>query len=236
MKSILSLASLSLVASLGACGVTPSEDLNTSGIHALMSASVTGDGNTYVSASLFNGNPIRLIFVELSEEDRLYASHAGERKQMQETQVLTIVSHNATYEGDAAEEEFEIEFTRGENNDNAPSSVATIPQPFTLDPTPTDPVSRAADLVVSWTGIAPEPMDWRASGTCIQSISGQITEDATVTIAANTLKPSDMNMPSMTCEVTFTITRTRDGDLDRAFGGGAMVGKQERTFTIQSAP
>lgn len=234
MKNFVRLASVVSFASLAACGVTPSEDLNTSGIHALMSATVTGDGSTYVSASLFNGNPLRLIFVELSADDRLVAHHDTDTETLVETQLLTLVSHGATFEGDAAEQTFEIDFERGDTNEDAMGSTATIPAPFTLDPAPTT-ASRAAELAVSWQGTAPEPMSWSATGPCIKSASGTVEEDTAVTIPANAFAPSNPAMP-MTCDVTVTIARVRAGDLASAFGGGAMSGRQERSFVVSSTP
>lgn len=221
---------------LTACTTTESDNILTRGMYASIEATADGDGTTTVSASLFLGPPSDLIFIDLVAGDQLIAHHGGQSKNMTEIIILNIVSHTATFAGDDEDAEFDIEFRR-DVDPGAPSSLVTLPAPFTLGIVPPS-VSRGADFGVNWTGSSPDPMRWSANGSCIQAASGTIAGDpGSVTMPAGTFrKAPGMNIPD-SCEVTVTVTRERDGDVDRAFGeGGTATGIQTRSVTFTSTP
>lgn len=228
---------LALCVATAACTTTESDNILTRGMYASIEARAEGNGSTTVSTSLFLGPPSDLIFIDLVAGDQLIAHHGDEFKTMTEIIFLNIVSHTATFQGDLEDEEFEIEFRR-RIDPGAPSSIVTLPAPFTLGNVPAS-ASRNADFGVNWTGAGAtvDPMRWSASGSCIESAAGAIPGDpGSVTMPAGTFrKLSGQNVPD-SCQVTVTITRERAGDVDRAFEDGTATGVQRRSVTFTSTP
>lgn len=226
------LALLAIV--LGACAKTDSEDLLTHGMSAELEAKATGDGTTVVSATLFVGDPSSLNFVELQGDDALIATNSGQQMEMSEASLGNIVSYSAVFTTDEEGDEFTIDFERSLDA-GAPDSSVTLPAKYTVDAVATAQ-SRAQDLVLSWDEPSDDNMSWSADGSCIQLTTDTIDANATdVTIAANTLLPVQGADPS--CQVTITLTRQRQGDLDPGYGhGGQIVGTQVRTVVFTSNP
>jgi hypothetical protein len=237
------IAKLSLFALLtttaAACTTTESDNILTRGMFASIEARADGNGSTTVSTSLFLGPPSDLIFIDLVAGDQLLAHHGDEFKTMTEIIILNIVSHTATFQGDAEDEEFEIEFRR-RVDPGAPSSLVSLPAPFTLGNVPAS-VSRNVDFGVNWTGSssgATDRMRWSASGSCIESASGVIAGDpGSVTMPAGTFRKLSGQNVADSCQVTVTVDREREGDVDPAFGeGGTATGLQRRSLTFTSTP
>jgi hypothetical protein len=229
-----------LLAATAACTTTSSDNVLTSGMYASMAASADGSGNTLVSASLYLGPPVNLDFIKLEGGDRLIAHHADQAKPMAEQNILNIVTHTASFPVDDADARFEVEFRRAVD-EGAPSTVLTLPAPFTLGAIPPS-VSRGAAFGVNWTGTASDRMRWSAEGPCIQAASGSINavgagDPGSVTMAAGTfVKTPGTNVPD-TCQVKVTVVRERDGQLDRSFGeGGTATGIQTRSAIFTSTP
>ncbi|HWO25333.1 MAG TPA: hypothetical protein VNO30_41620 [Kofleriaceae bacterium] len=234
------IAAAAALTSATACKVTDSDNILTSGMYASMYASADGSGTTLVSASLYLGPPTDLIFIDLEGGDELLAHHAGQTKSMSEQIILNIVTHTASFPDDAADAQFDVEFRR-DVDDGAPSTVLTLPAPFTLGGVPPS-VSRGAAFGVNWTGSAMDRMRWTAEGQCIQTASGTINavgtgDPASVTMAAGTfVKAPGASVPD-TCQVKVTVVRERDGRVDRGFGeGGTATGAQTRSVMFTSTP
>jgi hypothetical protein len=223
-----------LLLAAAACAKQDSSDILTSGVYADLSAVADGT-TTDVSATLFLGEPIRLTYLELTGGDQLIASHGGDNKVMTETEVLNVVSHHATFQTSEQDAEFVIDFQR-EVDAGAPLSRATLPAGFTVAASGT--FSRTAEVGFSWTPTATDAMSWQATGDCIELATGTITGDpGSATIAANTLKKRMGANIADQCTVTLTVTRSRPGELDRAYGkGGQISGQQRRTATFTSTP
>jgi hypothetical protein len=221
---------------LAGCTRVDSDDILTSGIHAQIGATANGDGTTRVSATLYLGNPINLNFVDLTGGDRLIARGGDEEKVMTETIILNIVGHSATFQTDNEDDEFEVAFVR-EVDGGAPSSIATLPAPFEIDPVAAS-VSRAAALDLTWDTTAPDLMRWSASGDCIDSAGDDIgTDEGGTTLLPSTLQKRQGSMVADSCVVTLTVTRQRLGELDPAYGeGGSVSGEQVRTVQFMSTP
>lgn len=219
-----------------ACTTTESGNILTRGMFASISARADGSGTTTVSASLFLGQPSDLIFIDLVDGDRLIAHHGGQSRTMSELILLNIVSHTATFPVDDEDARFEVELRR-EVDAGAPSSSVTLPAPFTLGTVPPS-VSRGAAFGVNWTGTSGDLMTWSADGACIEVVSGSISAGVdSVTMPIGTFrKRAGQNIPD-SCEVEVTVTREREGDVDRAFGeGGTATGVQARSVTFTSTP
>jgi hypothetical protein len=227
-----------LTAGASACTVTESDDILTSGMHASISATADGTGDTRISASLFLGPPSNLNFVNLVGGDELIAHQGTQSKVMSEQIILNIVSHTATFPVDDEGTLFEVELRR-EVDDGAPSSTVALPAPFTLGNVPPS-VSRNAAFGVNWTGPAGQGdrMKWTAEGPCIELASGTVAGDpGSVTMPVGTFrKQAGQNVPDM-CEVKVTVTRERDGRVDPAYGkGGTSTGIQTRAVIFTSTP
>jgi hypothetical protein len=218
------------------CGVTDSSALLTKGMSAEITAAARDDGTTLVSASLFDGYPEQLIFVDLAEGDQLVATSGGASMTLDKTQLLTIVSYTATFPNGNEGDTFNIDFQRTVDG-GAPSSIATLPAAFTLG-TVASTASRAQDVTLTWSpsGSA-DQMAWEATGDCIQTASGSIPADTgTYTIPANTFVVPQ-GSGNTQCQVSVAVLRKRAGSLDPAFGkGGDIVGEQERAAMFTSTP
>lgn len=230
---------LLLLAALCACAKTESDSILTRGMHASFEARAN-DGTTTVSATLFQGEPIQLIFIELTGDDQLIAWHGNDDKVMNEVELLNVVSHHATFPNDEEGDVFEIELRRTVDG-GAPMSTTTLPAKFELDPVPAS-ASRAANLQLTWAPAgSSDRMAWKLEGDCIELASGSINGDpGSVTIAANTIRkrmPQEGTTIPDSCNARLEVTRTRAGDVDPAFGrGGSFDGVQVRTATFTTAP
>jgi hypothetical protein len=205
----------------------------TTGISAEMSAVTTGNGTTRVGAELFEGSPDQLIFVDLQVGDSLVAEINGQSMTLSKSQLLTIIDYEAMFSTGNEGDEFTVDFQRSVDG-GAPSSTATLPAPFTLDPLGAS-YARASAITVTYgpsgTG---DTMGWQASGDCIQVATGALPNDSGVfTIPANMLIASSPT----SCTITLSVTRDRRGSLDSHFGrGGSIIGEQVRTAMITSTP
>jgi len=228
---------LVFVVALAACTKTDSNDILTSGVYADLAA--IGDGTTTdVSATLFLGEPIHLTYLDLEGDDQLIASHGSDSKTMVESIVLNMVSHHAEFATSADGDEFAIAFDRSVDA-GAPSSVATLPPGFALEPVAAATQSRASELAITWSPAGTgDAMAWQATGDCIELEGSSITGDTgSATIAPNTLKKRMGTNIADQCAVTITVTRSRPGQLDAHYGkGGQISGQQRRSVTFTSAP
>lgn len=230
---------LALLALLvGGCSKSDSGDILTSGMYGSISARAEGDGKTRVITSLFLGQPIDLNFIELSDDDKLVVRHAGQEMTPSEGEILNIVSYTATFSTDAEGEMFEVSFQRTVDA-GAPSSVATLPTPFTLAAPPAAS-SRAAAMSLTWSpsGSA-NAMTASIDGSCIDPLNVQITGDTgTVTIPAGMIKkktPQQGQTIADSCTAEIRIERSKPGSLDSHFGkGGSVLGIQSRKATFTS--
>ncbi len=232
-------AIVTAVAALAACSSVKSSSVRTSGIKASITVSAGGTGSSTASAQLFVGDSIT-DRVDLSAGDSLVASSGGQSHTMSRSNVLGIISYSAGFPGlDQGGEAFTIALQRA-GDASAPSSTVTMPQAFAVSaPAGGTSSSRGADLTVTY---APsgggDPMSWRATGDCItptgsQAIAG---DPGTFTIPRGTLK-NDAQHPGATCNVTVTVYRTRQGQLDPAYGyGGSILAQQSRDVPISSTP
>ena len=222
---------------LGGCAKTASSDLLTHGMSADITAKATGDGSTTVEATIYVGDPIDLDFVELQGDDELFAAFdASAETPMNRFELLNIVSYSTTFQGDAEDTPFLVDFQRT-LDDGAPDSEGTMPASFTIDPTPTSE-SRAQTVSITWTDPSTDLMRWDASGSCIDPAGDSISADTgSLTISAGTFVKSQGQTIPDSCAITVTITRERIGSLDPGYGhGGQVSGQQVRTAMFTSTP
>jgi hypothetical protein len=229
---------LSLFALLlaGACTRVESDNVLTSGMYADITASADGSGITTVNATLFLGNPGNLDYVDLTGGDELQVAHGDQVKVMNETIILNAVGHSATFQTDNEDDEFVVDFVRDVDS-GAPNSVVTLPAPLAMEPV-AGSVSRAQPLTINWEGASPDEISVSANGSCIVGFGTPTTEDAgSATLDAGSLVKQQGAQISDSCDVTLTVTRSRQGELDTHFGeGGRIVGEQTQSITFTSVP
>jgi hypothetical protein len=219
--------------SVVACTQVNSADLKTAGMSAQMSVTADGSGKSQVVAALFVDNNVT-DRVSLNTGDGLSVSGGGQSALLQRDNTLSILTYDATLAVDAAGTTFTIAFTRA-NDTSAPNSACTLPDAFS--PTgPSGAKSRANDdIVITWMpSAAKDPMTWIASGSCLdaQSSQGIAGDPGTLTIPKGKLASA---MQTSTCDVTISITRTRAGTLDKAYGyGGSINAAQARSVKFSS--
>jgi hypothetical protein len=224
-----------------ACTNTESENVKTKGIHADIDITATGNGQTTVDASLRVGSASN-TYLNLTGGDELFALKGTEKKEMSERQLLGAVWYSATFDVDAAETEFVVAFER-ESDASAPNSHGTLPAAFSLSaPAESAEFGRVADTVtITWSPTVTgntDRMHVYANGTCIQAYDKDLDGDpGTATIPPNTFKePTDTDQQGKTCDVTIELRRTRPGQVDPAFEGGDVIGRQVRSVKIRSKP
>ncbi|MBS1121851.1 MAG: hypothetical protein H6Q90_4079 [Deltaproteobacteria bacterium] len=225
-----------------ACTKVDSSDILTSGMHADIEAQGAADDTTSVTATLYLGNPINLNFIELTADDQLLVTLGTSSKVMERTELLNIVGYHASFPTNAEGSQFEISLERSVD-DGAPSSLATLPAPFTIVPPTATSFSRAAAMTIDCdpAGSAGDQMRWRASGSCIDTKIDTFPGDSgSVTIPASALTKRVAQQGEQvpdSCSATLEITRTREGELDLHYGkGGSVVGTQVRTLSFTTTP
>lgn len=231
---------LALLALLvGGCSKSDSGDILTKGMYGSITARAEGDGKTRVITSLFLGQPSDLNFIELSDDDTLVVRHAGQEMIPSQGEVVNIVSYTATFPTEAEGEMFEVSFLRTVDA-GAPSSIATLPAPFTLAAPPATS-SRATAMTLTWSpsGSA-NLMHAQIDGTCIDLLDLAIPGDpGTVTIPAGMIKKRTAQQGQTiadSCTAEIRIDRSKPGVLDTHFGkGGSVLGVQARKATFTTA-
>jgi hypothetical protein len=209
-----------------------STDIRTTGIYPEIEVVATGNGSSKVTVRLKTGGDNSNTFLDLRGDDKLEATVGDETKELDQSGN----SYIASFDTDEGGTEFTIAFTRGEEDDSAPESIVTLPEPFdmTIDATT---ASRADDDVpYSWEPAGDDDMDWHLDGDCVQLASGHTPDDGMNTIAAGDIETFDSDKEK-TCTVKLQLERAQGGTIDAAFTeGGSIVAKQVRSDTFTSAP
>ncbi len=233
------LAFVSFIAIAG-CAKTESSSLLTSGVSAEITVTADGSGNAVASAELFDGDPLRLNFLELEGNDALLVSSGTSSARLSRSEFLNIVSYSATLPGAGRDgQSFTVDFQRTVDK-GAPESTCTIPDSFALSPPAANsPISRAnSDMTLTWSpsGLS-DAMSYQVSGDCVQTLTKSISGDpGTVTIPKGSVVASNTSQPG-TCNINIAVLRQRAGHLDSNYGkGGSIYGVQSRSVTVQSAP
>lgn len=225
---------LSIAIVLAACGDESSSSLLTSGMSADITAQSDGS-TTNVTAELFDGDPLQLIYVDLGSGDQLVAHYNADSNVMEQQQLLTIIAYVATFDDTHDGDTFTVALNRTLDG-GAPNSTMTLPTSFELDPAPAT-ASRAAALSLSWSPTSADAMSWQIEGTCIETATGQISnDDGSATIPAATVVLASGSTQT-SCDATLTVDRIEPGTLDHGFGhGGNASGVQTRTMTFTTTP
>lgn len=209
-----------------------SEDIRTTGIYPEIEVVATGNGKSKVTVALKTGGSSSNTFLELTGKDTLEVTVGDETKEMDKSGNDYI----ASFDTDEGGTEFIVALLRGDEDDSAPASTVTLPDPFdmTID---TTEASRADDAVpYSWEPAGGGNIGWHLEGDCIKTDSGSTPDDGSNEIGAGDIDTFDSDKDK-TCTVDLELDRAQKGTIDDAFTeGGSIVAKHVRSASFTSAP
>ncbi len=228
---------------LVACTNIDSDDLDTDAMNPTIHVrSTEGDAGSSVSVVLHVGSS-PTTFVELQGDDTLTASAGEQTVTLEGHELIGLVTYTGNLDTKAAGDVVTVAFTRTEEGKaSAPDSHVTLTDPLALSaPAGGAVASRAADLEVAWTTEDSDDqvsVSW--SGGCVVEGSRDVTGDAaTLTLEAGTIVKREQGeneeepVPDA-CDVTLTVSRGRDGEVDQAFGGGSIRHTFSDSVTFRS--
>jgi len=231
MKKIIAISILSV-----GCSDIKSSALNTSGIHAEISAMVE-NGTTSVDVILRAGDANSLTYVELDEGDKLEATDGTDTNGLDHSNFGSIHSYDALFNQTDPGTEFTISLLR-ELEDDAPTSVATLTQDLTII-LENDVHSQQDPLTIAWEASEPgdETLYLNASGSCIFSIKEEVPlSDGSYTINSSDFESTNDETQQESCELDIVLERRLVGTLDPAYGSGKVYGGVRKRTSIRLDP
>ncbi len=221
-----------VVAATG-CTDIDSENLTTQGMWAEVVVSDDASGSTAtVSVVLKPGGRTSATYVELQGDDRLSATFDGDTAELGESTFFDLHTYAVTFDRAPADGDFVVALERAVD-DGAPNTVVQLPPTYTMD-TIADIRRGVDDLVVRWSNPTPDPMNLRISGDCIEAFDQGVDGDvgSFAVPAAALVGRADAGSR---CELTVTLTRAREGDLDPNYGeGGVATGHRVRSVVVDA--
>jgi hypothetical protein len=225
-----------------ACTKVDSSSIKTSGMSAHIHVAADGTGQTTASASL-NVDDSLTDYVDLSTGDSFVTTVNGTSQTMSRSNVLNVITYLATFTGkDAENTAYTVAFRRTSDT-SAPNSTCTVPRPFSIQgPASGASLSRTNDdIVVRYDSVpTTDALTYDVQGDCVATSLGHAVaggDSGSFTIPKGTLVSSDPSQAGVTCRVTITLHRSRNGQLDPAYGyGGSIWAEQVRSVAVSSAP
>ena len=219
------------------CEAVDSSDIRTSGIWADMTVSATGDGTSIVETWLRVGGPLSNTNVDLVEGDSLSVSVSGLSEPLDRVAFGNLIYYIAEVETDAPGEDFVIALDRAAD-DSAPSSVMSLPEPFTFEDV-SDTVSSDTTLEGRISGLddAPNRLIVAVDGDCIYQHEESVTLDAEgrFEIDGSDLEATDAE-DTASCGLEVKVILASDGTVDPAYEGGSAEGHQVRSLQSSYEP
>jgi hypothetical protein len=222
-----------------------STDIRTSGIYPEFTVLATGNGKSQVSVKLKTGGNDSNTYLDLTGPDELVCTAADTEKTL--TQDGT--AYKATFSTDEGGTVFTFSLNRGDEDENAPDSHVTLPDPYVVDGVDsTTEISRAdGTLEVTWDASdADDTHTWTVTGEdCLFQTDGNASTDGKLTLrgddfnATPSAEDPEATEAESTCEATLCIDRKLTGSLDPAFAeeeGGEIRAIQRRCVTFISTP
>lgn len=219
------------IPALVACTNIDSDDLDTDAMEPDINVrSTEGADGSSVSVVLHVGDS-PTTFVELQGDDTLAATAGGQTVTLEGRELLGVVEYTGNVDTKTAGDVVTIAFTRTEEGKaSAPDSNVALTEALALTaPAGGASASRAADLEIAWTSEASDDqvrVDW--SGGCVAPGSRDVTAGASsLTLEADSIVKREQGeneeepVPDE-CDVSLTLSRSRSGTIDSAFGGGSI--------------
>ena len=233
------------VPALVACTNIDSDDLDTDAMQPTINVrSTEGADGSSISVVLHVGDS-PTTFVELQGDDTLTATAGEQTVTLEGSELLGVVQYNGDVTTKTAGDVVTVAFTRTEEGkESAPDSNVALTEALALTaPAGGATSSRAADLAIAWTSEASEDqvrVGW--SGGCIVDGSRDVTAGAnTLTLEAGSIAKREQGeneeepVPD-NCDVSLTLSRSRTGTIDPAFGGGSITHTFTDSVTFASQP
>jgi hypothetical protein len=218
---------------LGCTETVESTDIRTTGVYPEIEVAANGSGTSKVTVRLKVGGDNSDTFLDLKGDDTLEVTVGDDTKTMDQSGNEYI----ASFPTDAGGTEFSIAFLRGEDDDDAPSSVVTLPEPFDLSLGVTTASRADDDVEYMWDPPGDGDIYWQLSGECIDVKSGDTPDDGSHSIAAGQIEPKFEDDKDKDCTANLALERSLAGTIDPAFTeGGSIVAKQVRSDTFTSTP
>lgn len=226
-----------------------SEDIRTSGIYAKFGVLATGNAKATATAELRVGGDNGTVVILTGEDELLCTATPPEAEPSEKKMAKDGNEYKASFSGDAGDTEFLFAFNRGDEDETAPDSSVTLPDPFEIvGVESTQEVSRAEALTVTWEPSATkDSTKWSLDGSCLFETSGTVPDDATLTLQGDDFNPTpsaeeaakDDKDDSENCTATLCVEKKRKGTLDPAFAkeeGGEIYGIQRRCVKFVTTP
>lgn len=239
-------ASLVIAApALVACTNIDSDDLDTDAMQPTINVrSTDGADGSSVSVVLHVGDS-PTTFVELQGDDVLTATAGEQTVTLDGSELIGLVQYDGDLDTKTPGDVITVAFTRTEEGkESAPDSNVALTEGLALTaPAGGATSSRAANLDIAWTSAASEDqvrVGW--SGGCVVDGSRDVTAGAnSVTLEAGSIAKREQGeneeepVPD-NCDVTLTLSRSRSGAIDPAFGGGSIAHTFTDSVTFASQP
>ncbi len=215
-----------------ACNLADSDTVPMSELQADITVVADGSGTADVYAWLWNhpdgAPPLNEDSIQLVDGDQLTATSAGDSVAMQEAYLVAEYRYAASFATAAPGQSFTTVLDRA-SGDSA-SSTVTLPDPFDLTAPAT--TSRAQPLTITWTPSGSSDAIALQFDGCGDAKLGPLADTGSATLDANALSST-----TEACQLSLTMTRTRTGSLDQAYGqGGSITAAQQRTTVIATTP
>lgn len=226
-----------LAATTGCTVPAKSGDLGTEALAA--DYDVACDGNASVLTATFTDPSSALItYVTLEVGDEVSVSSGDSTEVLSELDLSPLISYVGALPLAEADTPFVFALTR-ELDGGAPDSEVTLPPPYEINGVnPSVDYSRGTNaLSVAWSGdSAGDPMSLTVTGACIEDYIVDLEDESgSAGIDAGALV-SRTGSEAETCDLTVTLSRTREGTLDSTFAGGSILARQDRSVTVSAAP
>lgn len=233
------------IPALVACTNIDSDDLDTDAMEPTIQVRSTegADGSSVTVVLHVGDSPT--TFVELQGDDTLTASAGEQTVTLEGSELLGVVQYNGDLDTKTPGDVVTIAFTRTEEGKaSAPDSNVALTEGLALTaPAGGATSSRAADLQIAWDSAASEDqvrVGW--SGGCVVDGSRDVTAgQSTLTLEAGSIEKREQGeneeepVPD-NCDVTLTVSRSRSGTIDPAFGGGSITHTYTDSVTFASQP
>ncbi len=230
---------------LVACTNIDSDDIDTDAINPTINVrSTEGADGSSVSVVLHVGSS-PTTFVELQGDDTLSASAGEQTVTLEGAELIGLVTYSGDLDTKTPGDVVTVAFTRSEEGkESAPDSNVALTEALALTaPAGGATSSRAADLEIAWSSEDSDDqvrVGW--SGGCVVDGSRDVTADATTltleggSIAKREQGENEEEPVPDSCDVNLTVSRSRSGTIDPAFGGGSITHTFSDSVTFRSEP
>ncbi|MBN2191946.1 MAG: hypothetical protein JW751_03955 [Polyangiaceae bacterium] len=209
-----------------------STDVRTSGVYAEMEVVAAGDGESRLTVRLSVGGDDSNTYLEMAGDDELVATDGDRERELGKSGT----SYRTTFDTEAGGTEFTVSFNRGPDDDSAPDSHGTLPDPFEIDEVPSR-ISRAESIVITYgPSDSDDDMEWSIDGDCMFRNGDDMSDSGTLELSANDYDVVNDDEDE-SCTATLCFERSREGEIDPAFGeGGEFIAIQRRCVSFTSTP